>query len=390
MLSFLRACFKTRSQTTPKEIKQIETNKAEIIKKDKPYTPDAAAIDNAIIKDILSLIFGYYSKNPYRKDLTFFDNIALPYATQLAKCILSVDHKQAVKLTQENPCLLQQTVKISNGLQGAIEAKVFNLAAMTGDIGLSNNDDGLLGKLAIAGGLSKQDIASLLHEIFSEEADVTSNKRKKVYQDALNNLVNSFSGIDPDVKNYTFENAIDMGGCNNLITQYRKNVSPKNNETITTGFIFDLETIYFAMMLYQNNKSSLGSLGSAFTTIFFLNGIGTLQSLASDHDRRLLSNEEIDKASSESKQSFSKIAPFDSNDYLHNYIGVLSNGSRNKVGMNRYQSPSRKIYNNYSLSFSENDLLSYKALIDLRKRKIAKWMDPSNKEEKYSGPSMKA
>ncbi len=246
-----------------------------------------------------------------RQQLTFLGrNFCELMAYRVAKLTLSGEQEdvdEAVALVKKNPTILNYTVRVTNPKGRTIEGKPLQIAGIAGDFdlkeGLSEKDRGVVERLALAAGLSKEEIDKQLKVITSEEAIKANEARNqrvlaavKAFAEGIlkvketidaNNSLEAKEDKDSNTKQkqMSFEDFKTL--CQPVIDQLEKALQPDPKEVIRSGYIFDPKILRDATKWFEDNVTRFSGWWSNQSDVFWVNGIGKLQDHLSARDKQV-------------------------------------------------------------------------------------------------------
>jgi hypothetical protein len=213
-----------------------------------------------------------------------------PEATSLANLILCGKEEDVVKslaLVKNNPSLLHYHILATDPLGRKVQGTPLQIAAMAGDVDLKKEildekDRGLVERLALAGGLSKEQVAEQLEVITGSEAKQKNEKRNLRILTAIKVFGRAIHNINDD----KFD--VFQASCQPLITQLEQDLQADEKEIITSGYIFDTQILNTAAKWFQDNIKQFGHWSTVQSDVFWINGFGKLQSKLSSRDAQVV------------------------------------------------------------------------------------------------------
>ena len=170
---------------------------------------------------------------------------------------------------------------------------------MAGDVNIrelneeEKNYRGIVELLQEAGELSNDDVAKQLHPVlFSEEAIQANAARNKRILDAVKQFGESIlqAGVAEEPAQWSAEvlQAAQVK-CRSAIDAFRGTLQATLNDVIASGYVFDTSILHQAMTWFEqkNNLDRFGGWWTLVSDIFWVNGIGSLQCVASSRDAQV-------------------------------------------------------------------------------------------------------
>jgi hypothetical protein len=230
-----------------------------------------------------------------RQNTTLFGhNVLELMAFRVANLTLLADEnsvEEALNIVKENPSLLGYVVTVTDQHGNTVQGKPLQIAAMAGDLDVLEDvkveiDNGMVERLAVAGGLSNEEVAQQLHVINSAEAKQENEKRKKIILEKMIWFGNSIAEVRsaPDIGLRDFRE-----NCKEIINALKQALKSDPTQIITSGYIFDPRIICDVVKWFKDNIAKFDNYYSLQSEIFCINGIGKLQRKFSARDLQTIS-----------------------------------------------------------------------------------------------------
>lgn len=265
---------------------------------------DVNAIDNSLIADLLPVVFDYYSekkRSSYDKKLSFFNNVKnyrYEPLIEAAEDILAGstdDNPKCLSIVKADPSLLDDVIEAKDPFGVVVIGDLLQIAAMAGDFDLKEGitqekEQGLVERLAKAGGLSPEAVAKKLEIITSKESMCQNEKRNISHLNALEECGESLLLVFQKHKKYKYDSYYEditalRESCKNIMDQFKDKLS--DSKVITSGYIFDPKVLNYAIKLY-NQHFSHHLAGSSISNVWLVNVFGHVQSKLSYRYRHLI------------------------------------------------------------------------------------------------------
>ena len=281
------------------------------------------ALDDILPQEILGLIADYRpyadveekkeekqieasvnKTTPYQApaNASFFTKNLAHILNQTANDIL--DGSQAkvdrvIKLVKEKPFILNYPTEGSDRLGRRVKGTLLQIAVMSGDVNIRELKEeekqhrGIVELLQEAGKLSKDDVAKQLQPVlFSTdaiEANAARNERifaavkqfgESILQAGIAEEPAQLSAEVLQPAQVKYQSAIDA---------FRATLQATLNDVITSGYVFDTSILHQAMTWFEqeNNLDRFGGWWTLASDVFWVNGIGSLQCVASSRDAQV-------------------------------------------------------------------------------------------------------
>jgi hypothetical protein len=229
-----------------------------------------------------------------RQQLTFFGkNFFELMAVRVANLVLLGDEKsveEALTIVKKNPSLINYIVITKDQDGNVVNGTPLQIAAMAGDVNLTEvipqeKDKGMVERLALASGLSEEEVAKQLHVVTSKEAEQENEKRKQHILKAIIDFGNGILDVMTD-------NDIILEGlqklCQPIIEQLEASLKPDPNVIITSGYIFDPRILSEAAKWFKENINRFGGYHSIRSEVLCINGFAKLQKKFSARDFQII------------------------------------------------------------------------------------------------------
>lgn len=217
-------------------------------------------------------------------------------AASVANLILRGEEKEvneALALVKKNPDLLRTQCIATDPLGRRVAGTPFQIAAMAGDVNLlegeikEEKNRGLVERLKAVAGLSDEEVREQLEEVFaSNEAIAENEKRNQRILDAIKAFGEKVIKASEKYKGNDFEELQVL--CQPVIKQLESDLTLHPNEVIKSGTIFDLTILQKAEEWFEENVNRFGDWWSIQSDVFWVNGVGKLQSQLSSRDARVI------------------------------------------------------------------------------------------------------
>lgn len=201
------------------------------------------------------------------------------------------DVKKALKLINKMPQLLRFPVIAKDPLGRQVQGTLLQIAAMGGDIDhrdgiVKQKKHGMVEKIISLGYLTKEEIAEQLQCITSDEAQKINEERNKHVLATIQKFCEKLIESTLD-EHDTLEDC--QARCKPYIDQLEKELQPDTKTVITQGFVFDPKIVYDAMQWFEDNANQrFGGWWNKKSDMFWVNGIGKLQSKLSARDAQMV------------------------------------------------------------------------------------------------------
>lgn len=238
------------------------------------------------------------TRDPYNPQLSFFNNIKYQRLKKAAVDILwgssDVD-PICIALVKIDRVLLFEMIETIDPLGRKVRGTLLQIAAMAGDVDLlagitEEKEHGLVEQLAQAGNLTAVEIAEQLQVIASPKAKQANEARNKRVLDAIikfgGALIEKAKEYKDNPDNANFVALQQL--CQPLIDQLAQDLTFDPDEVITSGYIFDLAILHDAAKWFETNVGLFHDWSSCQSDIWWVNGFGKLQSLASARDAHVI------------------------------------------------------------------------------------------------------
>jgi hypothetical protein len=221
-----------------------------------------------------------------------FSDLMHPDAALVANLILrgeEKDVKEALTLIKKNPDLLRYHTLATDPLGRQIKGTPLQIAAIAGDMDLKEGiqdekDRGMVERLIAASNLSKEEVANQLECITSIKAKQINEKRNQRILSAIIRFGEAI--IESKADNKSFETY--QAHCKPLIDQLEKDLQPDSKDVVNKGYVFDPKILHDAMKWFEDNVKRFGGWWSNKSDVFWVNGIGKLQSRLSSRDAQVI------------------------------------------------------------------------------------------------------
>lgn len=219
-------------------------------------------------------------------------------AAYVANLILRGEEKdieEALDLVKKNPSLACHHVIGTDPRGRRVAGTLLQIAAMAGDVNLKEGIQeekhrGAVERVIAVAKLSPEEAARQVFDVIgSNEAKEANEKRNQRVMDAIKRLGEGIIRTRETHPGEDFERfkALQIH-CKGLIDQFEKELASIFNEVITSGYIFDPKILQDAIKWFEENVARFGDWWSNQSDIFWVNGIGTLQSLLSSRDAQVV------------------------------------------------------------------------------------------------------
>lgn len=193
-----------------------------------------------------------------------------------------------------NPSYLDYAVIATDPLGRKVKGDFIQIAAMAGDFDLKrdiqdNKEHGLVERIAAIANLTSNEIALRVQVITTPEAKVANMRRnrrivkavKRFGEGLMEHETNKYHSFQ-DLKR--FQNKYEPA-----INRLKEDLIIDTNKIITLGYIFDPRILQLAVSYFNRNANRFGGWsGSSRSDVFWINGIGLLQSKSSSRDAQAI------------------------------------------------------------------------------------------------------
>jgi hypothetical protein len=161
---------------------------------------------------------------------------------------------------------------------------------MAGDVDLKESildehDRGVVERFIAISNLSKEEVANQLQCITSSKAKKINERRKEKILSAIKQfgeaVIDSESSDNESFATY-------QARCKPLIDQLEKDLQPDTKNVMNMGLIFDPIILSDAIVWFKEKLGKFGGWWSNNSSVFWVNGIGKLQSRVSSRDAQVL------------------------------------------------------------------------------------------------------
>ena len=206
---------------------------------------------------------------------------------------------RVIALIKKYPLILQYSTQGRDRLGRCVKGTLLQIAAMAGDVNIrelseeEKNHRGIVERLREAGNLSAEDVAKQLHPVlFSEEAMQANAARNKRILDAVKQFGESILQTVIEEPARWSETALKAAQekCQLAINAFQTTLQNTFKDVITSGYLFDISILHEAMVWLETkeNLDRFGSWWQLKSDIFWVNGIGSLQSITAARDAQVV------------------------------------------------------------------------------------------------------
>lgn len=194
------------------------------------------------------------------------------------------DIEKALAIITSKPALLYWETVSTDPLGTPVKGKLLQIAAMAGDFDLrpgivDEKNRGMVERLIMKGGLSKENVKEQLKVITSKEAQLENEERNHRYLNAIKKFGKSICTVESE--GLTFMEFLEQ--CKNHINQLENDINTERSKPIRSGYIFDPIIIHEASKWFR----AYDSVGWK-AHIFWIYGIGKLQKKMSSRDAQVV------------------------------------------------------------------------------------------------------
>lgn len=232
--------------------------------------------------------------------MTFFQKNCIrihPRTKIAAEDILRGKADEALTLAKNNPVMLHYPIEAKDPSNRRVKGTLLQIAIAAGDVNIGEQElkdekgQGIAERLSSL--MLKEDVEKQLAAWFPLGWKDINDKRMKRYLNALEQFAKSIIKAKmPKIKSKIGMSVQDVEDaqvkCQSIINRLQEALQPDPNEVVTCGYIFDTKIFYLAFKLFESKLRRFGGWETLKTTLFWVNGFGSLQAIASARDAHVI------------------------------------------------------------------------------------------------------